>query len=30
MQKVMELDMKKIADPKALTFAVWGLKPNLG
>ena len=26
----MELDMKKISDPKALTFGDWGLKPNLG
>ena len=26
----MELDMKKISDPKALIFGVWGLKPNLG
>ena len=31
MQNFMELDMKKMAsDPKALTFGVWGLKPNLG
>ena len=30
MQNFMELDMKKISDPKALTFGVWGLKPNLG
>ena len=30
MQKFMELDMKKVSDPKALTFGVWGLKPNLG
>ena len=22
--------MKKVSDPKALTFGVWGLKPNLG
>ena len=30
MQNFMELDMKKISDPKALTFDVWSLKPNLG
>ena len=30
MQNFMELDMKKISDPKALTFGVWGLKPNFG
>ena len=30
MQNFMELDMKKISDPKALTFGIWGLKPNLG
>ena len=30
MQNFMELDMKKISDPKTLTFGVWGLKPNLG
>ena len=30
MQNFMELDMKKISDTKALTFGVWGLKPNLG
>ena len=30
MQKFMELDMKKVSDPKALTFGVWDLKPNLG
>ena len=29
-QNFMELDMKQISDPKALTFGVWGLKPNLG
>ena len=29
-QNFMELDMKKILNPKALTFGVWGLKPNLG
>ena len=26
----MELDMKKIPDPKTLTFVVWGLKTSLG
>ena len=30
MQNVMELDMKKISDPKALTFSIWGLKTSLG
>ena len=25
----MDLDMEKIADPKALTFEVWGLKTSL-
>ena len=30
MQNFMELDMKKISDPKALTFGVWGLKASLG
>ena len=30
MQNFMELDMKKISDPKTLTFGAWGLKPNLG
>ena len=30
MQNLMELDMKKVSDLKALTFGVWGLKPNLG
>ena len=30
MQNFMELDMKKISDPKALTLGVWGLKLNLG
>ena len=30
MQNFMELDMKKISDPKALTFGVWGLKTSLG
>ena len=29
-QNFMELDMKQISDPKALTFGVWGLKSNLG
>ena len=26
----MELDMKKISDPKALTVGIWGLKTSLG
>ena len=26
----MELDIKKLADPKTLTFGVWGLKTSLG
>ena len=30
MQNFMELDIKKISDHKALTFDIWGLKPNLG
>ena len=30
MQNFMELDMKKISDPKALTCGVWGLQSNLG
>ena len=30
MQNFMKLDMKKFSDPKALTFAVWGLKTSLG
>ena len=30
MQNFMELDMKKNSDTKALTFGIWGLKPNLG
>ena len=30
MQNFMELDMKRISDPIALTFGVWTLKPNLG
>ena len=30
MQNFMELDMRKNSDPKALTFGVWDLKPNLG
>ena len=25
----MELDMKKISNPKALTFSLWGLKTSL-
>ena len=30
MENFMELDMKKISDPKPLTFGVWALRPNLG
>ena len=30
MQNFMGFDIKKISDPKALTFDFWGLKPNLG
>ena len=30
MQNVMELDMKKISDPKGLTFSIWGLETRLG
>ena len=30
MQNLMELDMKKISDPKGLTFGIWGLKARLG
>ena len=30
MKNFMELVMKRTSDPKALTFGVWGLKPNLG
>ena len=30
MQNILELDMKKISDPRALTFGVWGLKTSLG
>ena len=30
MQNVMELDMKKFADPKTLTFGIRGLKTGLG
>ena len=26
----MELDMKKISDPKVLTLSTWGLKTSLG
>ena len=29
-QNFIELDMKKISDPKALTFEVWGLWTSLG
>ena len=30
MQNFMELDIKNISDPKALTFEVWYLKTSLG
>ena len=30
MQNIMELDMKKFSNSKALTFEVWGLKTSLG
>ena len=30
MQNFMELDKKKLSDPKALIFGVWGLKTSLG
>ena len=30
MQNFMELDMKKMSDPKGLTFSIWGLKVRLG
>ena len=30
MQNFMELDMKKVLDPKVLTFGVWGVKTSLG
>ena len=30
MQSLIELDVKKFSDPKALTFGVWGLKTSLG
>ena len=26
----MEIDMKKLWDPKDMTFVVWDLKPSLG
>ena len=29
-QNVMELDMRKITDPKTLTFGIWGPKTSLG
>ena len=29
-QNFIELDRKKIPDPKALTFGVWSLKASLG
>ena len=30
MQNFMEFGMKKLSDPKAQTFGVWGLKTSLG
>ena len=30
MQNFMELGKKKLSDPKALIFGVWGLKTSLG
>ena len=30
MQNFMELDMKEISHPKALTFGIWHLKTSLG
>ena len=30
MQNFMDLAIKKISDPKALIFEVWGLKTSLG
>ena len=30
MLDIMELDMKKCSDPKALTFGVWCLKTSFG
>ena len=30
MQNFMKFDMKKLFDPKAVTFGVWGLKTALG
>ena len=30
MQNFMELDKKKLSDPKALIFGVWGLQTSLG
>ena len=30
MQNFMEIDMKKISDPKALIFGLWGLKTSSG
>ena len=29
MQNCMQLDMKKISDPKSQTFGIWGLKTTL-
>ena len=30
MRNFIELDMKKISDPKILTFGLWGLKTSSG
>ena len=30
MQHFMEIDMKKLWDPKAMAIGVWGVKPSLG
>ena len=30
MQSFMELDMKKLLDPKTVTFGGWSLKTSLG
>ena len=30
MQNFMEFDMKRLSDPKTLTFGVWVLKTSLG
>ena len=30
MQNVIDFDMKKLLDPKDVTFRVWGLKTSVG